>query len=281
MIDVAHLSKHYQEIVALDDLTLQINSGEIFGLLGPNGAGKTTLIKILTGLTRPTKGWAKIAGFDVVRQPLEIKRLIGVSPQEITLDKELTAYENLLIYGKLHQVPDIKSRIRTLLETGDLTERAHHRVREFSGGMQRRLLMLRAIMSRPQVLFLDEPTVGLDPQIRRQLWDFITQFRSDGITVLLTTHYIEEADILCDRVGILNRGRLIALDTPQALKARTGGYTVESLQNGRRHYEFVQDREEAQRRSLADPQGVIVRRVNLEDVFLKLTGESLAGKSEA
>lgn len=281
MIDVAHLSKHYQEIVALDDLTLQINSGEIFGLLGPNGAGKTTLIKILTGLTRPTKGWAKIAGFDVVRQPLEVKRLIGVSPQEINLDKELTAYENLLIYGKLHQVPDIKSRIRTLLETGDLTERAHHRVREFSGGMQRRLLMLRAIMSRPQVLFLDEPTVGLDPQIRRQLWDFITQFRSDGITVLLTTHYIEEADILCDRVGILNRGRLIALDTPQALKARTGGYTVESLQNGRRHYEFVQDREEAQRRSLADPQGVIVRRVNLEDVFLKLTGESLAGKSEA
>lgn len=281
MIDVAQLSKHYQEIVALDDLTLQINSGEIFGLLGPNGAGKTTLIKILTGLTRPTKGWAKIAGFDVVRQPLEVKRLIGVSPQEINLDKELTAYENLLIYGKLHQVPDIKSRIRTLLETGDLTERAHHRVREFSGGMQRRLLMLRAIMSRPQVLFLDEPTVGLDPQIRRQLWDFITQFRSDGITVLLTTHYIEEADILCDRVGILNRGRLIALDTPQALKARTGGYTVESLQNGRRHYEFVQDREEAQRRSLADPQGVIVRRVNLEDVFLKLTGESLAGKSEA
>ena len=281
MIDVAQLSKHYQEIVALDDLTLQINPGEIFGLLGPNGAGKTTLIKILTGLARPTKGWAKIAGFDVVRQPLEVKRLIGVSPQEINLDKELTACENLLIYGKLHQVPDIKSRIRSLLETGDLTERAHHRVREFSGGMQRRLLMLRAIMSRPQVLFLDEPTVGLDPQVRRQLWDLITQFRSDGITVLLTTHYIEEADILCGRVGILNRGRLIALDTPQALKARTGGYTVESLRNGRRHYEFVQDREEAQRRALADPQGVIVRRVNLEDVFLKLTGESLAGKSEA
>jgi ABC-2 type transport system ATP-binding protein len=280
MIVVEHLSKHYGKIIALDDLTLQINAGEIFGLLGPNGAGKTTLIKILTGLARPTKGSAVIAGFDVVRQPLEVKRLTGVSPQEINLDKELTAYENLLIYGKLHQVPDLKDRIRGLLAIGELTGRARQRVREFSGGMQRRLLMLRAIMSRPRVLFLDEPTVGLDPQIRRQLWDLITQFKADGITVLLTTHYIEEAEILCDRVGILNRGRLIALGTPQALTAQTGGYTVESLQNGRRHYEFVQDREEAHQRALADPQGVIVRRVNLEDVFLKLTGESLAGGAE-
>ncbi len=128
------------------------------------------------------------------------------------------------------------------------------------------------------MLFLDEPTVGLDPQVRRQLWDLITRFKAEGITVLLTTHYIEEAEILCDRVGILNRGRLIALDTPQALKARVGGYTVESIRDGHRHYEFVQDREEAQRRAEVDPQGVIVRRVNLEDVFIKLTGESLAGK---
>ncbi len=278
MIAVKHLSKHYGDIVALDEVNLRVDDGEIFGLLGPNGAGKTTLIKILTGLTRPTRGAATIAGFDVVRQPMEVKRLIGVSPQEINLDKELTAYENLLIYGKLHQVKDLKSRIVALLEAGELGARANHRVREFSGGMQRRLLMLRAIMSRPQVLFLDEPTVGLDPQVRRQLWDLITGFKAQGITVLLTTHYIEEAEILCDRVGILNRGRLIALDTPQTLKARAGGYTVESIRNGRRHYEFVQDREEAQRRAAADPQGVIVRRVNLEDVFIKLTGESLAGK---
>ena len=278
MIAVEHLSKHYGDIVALDEVNLRVNDGEIFGLLGPNGAGKTTLIKILTGLTRPTRGAAAIAGFDVVRQPMEVKRLIGVSPQEINLDKELTAYENLLIYGKLHQVKDLKSRIVSLLEAGELASRAHHRVREFSGGMQRRLLMLRAIMSRPQVLFLDEPTVGLDPQVRRQLWDLITGFKAEGITVLLTTHYIEEAEILCDRVGILNRGRLISLDTPQALKARAGGYTVESIKNGRRHYEYVPDRDEAQRRAEADPQGVIVRRVNLEDVFIKLTGESLAGK---
>jgi ABC-2 type transport system ATP-binding protein len=279
MIAIDHLSKRYrQDILALDDLTLHIEAGEIFGLLGPNGAGKTTLIKILTGLTRPTQGTATIAGFDVVRQPMEVKKLIGVSPQEINLDKELTAYENLLIYGKLHQVPDIKNRIQELLEVGELTDRARHRVREFSGGMQRRLLMVRAIMSRPRVLFLDEPTVGLDPQVRRHLWDLITQFKEEGITVLLTTHYIEEAEILCDRVGILNRGRLIALDTPQALTAHTGGYTVESVRNGRRHYEFVQDREEANRRALTEAHGVTIRRTNLEDVFLKLTGESLAGK---
>jgi ABC-2 type transport system ATP-binding protein len=282
MIAIDHLSKRYhQDILALDDLTLHIDGGEIFGLLGPNGAGKTTLIKILTGLTRPTQGTATIAGFDVVRQPMEVKKMIGVSPQEINLDKELTAYENLLIYGKLHQVPDIKSRIEELLEVGELTDRARHRVREFSGGMQRRLLMVRAIMSRPRVLFLDEPTVGLDPQVRRHLWDLITQFKEDGITVLLTTHYIEEAEILCDRVGILNRGRLIALDTPQTLTARTGGYTVESVRNGRRHYEFVQDREEANRRVLTEAHGVTIRRTNLEDVFLKLTGESLAGKPPA
>ncbi len=279
MIDIRHLSKNYQEITALNDLTLQISSGEIFGLLGPNGAGKTTLIKILTGLSRPTQGWVKIAGFDVMRQPMEVKKLFGVSPQEINLDKELTAYENLLIYGKLHQVPDLKGRIQELLEMGELTERANHRVRDFSGGMQRRLLMVRAIMSRPRVLFLDEPTVGLDPQVRRNLWDLITQFKADGITVLLTTHYIEEAEILCDRVGILNRGRLIALDTPQALTARISGYVVESLRNGRRHYAFAKDREEAHLLARQELQGVIIRRVNLEDIFLKLTGETLREKT--
>jgi ABC-2 type transport system ATP-binding protein len=281
MIDIEHLSKRYQDILALNDLTLQITSGEIFGLLGPNGAGKTTLIKILTGLARPTEGRATIAGFDVVRQPLKVKQLIGVSPQDINLDKELTAYENLLIYGKLHQVSDLKDRIQELLEMGGLTGRAHHRVRDFSGGMQRRLLIVRAMMSRPRVLFLDEPTVGLDPQVRRHLWDLITQFKAEGITVLLTTHYIEEAEILCDRVGILNQGQLIALDTPRALTALTGGYVVVSLENGRRQYHFAKDREEAHMLAQQEPHGVTIRRVNLEDVFLQLTGESLQGRAES
>jgi ABC-2 type transport system ATP-binding protein len=275
MIVTQDLSKHYKDIIALEDLTLMVGEGEIFGLLGPNGAGKTTTIKILTTLARPTRGSARVQGFDVVRQPLQVKRLLAVCPQEINLDKELTAYENLLIYGKLYQIPDLQARIAELLELGQLTARARHFVSDFSGGMQRRLLILRALMSRPRVLFLDEPTVGLDPQVRRQLWDLIGQFKTAGITIMLTTHYIEEAEILCDRVGILNRGRLIALDTPQALIDRVGGYVLESLQDGRRQYLLVKDKEEAYALAREEPQGVVIRRVNLEDVFIQLTGERL------
>jgi ABC-2 type transport system ATP-binding protein len=275
VIDIRDLSKYYKKIVALEGLTLSVGGGEIFGLLGPNGAGKTTTIKILTTLARPSRGTANIQGFDVVRQPLQVKRRIAVCPQEINLDKELTAFENLLIYGKLYQVPQLKERIWELLDQGELRERAHSFVREFSGGMQRRLLILRALMSRPQVLFLDEPTVGLDPQVRRQLWDLITQLKGEGITVMLTTHYIEEAEALCDRVGILNRGELIALDTPEALTAQVGGYVVESLQQGRRHYQIYQDRDEAHAQAREEAHGVVIRKVNLEDVFIQLTGQRL------
>jgi ABC-2 type transport system ATP-binding protein len=276
MIVTQGLSKHYKDIVALEDLTLEVRPGEVFGLLGPNGAGKTTTIKILTTLARPTQGWARVQDFDVVRQPFQVKRLIAVCPQEINLDKELTAYENLLIYGKLYQIPDLKARIWELLTFGDLAERGRQFVKDFSGGMQRRLLILRALMSRPRVLFLDEPTVGLDPQVRRQLWDLISQLKAEGITIMLTTHYIEEAEILCDRVGILNRGRLIALDTPAALIDSVGGYVLESFHNGRRQYLLLPDKAAAYARAQQEElQGVVIRRVNLEDVFIKLTGERL------
>ena len=275
MIETADLSKHYKQIEALEGLTLTVGEGEIFGLLGPNGAGKTTAIKILTTLARPTRGWAQIQGFDVVRQPLQVKRRVAVCPQELNLDKDLTAFENLLIYGKLYQVADLRTRIWELLEQGELTHRAHNFVKEFSGGMQRRLLILRALMSRPRVLFLDEPIVGLDPQVRRQLWDLIAQLKGEGITIMLTTHYIEEAEILCDRVGILNRGRLIALDTPGALTAQIGGYVLESLQEGHRRYQIVPDQEEAYLRAREEAHGVVIRKVNLEDVFIQLTGQRL------
>ncbi|MDD3579534.1 MAG: ATP-binding cassette domain-containing protein [Desulfobacca sp.] len=275
MIVTQELSKYYKHLVALEGLTLKVQPGEIFGLLGPNGAGKTTTIKILTTLARPSRGWARIQGYDVVRQPLEVKRLIGVCPQEVNLDKEMTAYENLSIYGKLYRVPDLKPRIREMLALGELSARARDLVKDFSGGMQRRLLILRALMSRPRLLFLDEPTVGLDPQVRRQLWDLIGQLRAEGITIMLTTHYIEEAEILCDRVGILSRGRLIALDTPQALTAQIGGYVLESLNNGRRQYLLVKDKEEAYLQARGQEAGVIIRQTNLEDVFIQLTGERL------
>jgi ABC-2 type transport system ATP-binding protein len=270
-----NLGKQYQDLVALDGLSLQIPPGEIFGLLGPNGAGKTTTIKILTTLARPSRGTARIHGFDVVRQPLEVKKLIGVCPQEINLDRELTAFENLWIYGRLHRLPDLSARISELLEFGNLKERADSLVRDFSGGMQRRLLILRALVSRPRVLFLDEPTVGLDPQVRRQLWGLIQELGRAGITIILTTHYIEEAEMLCDRVGVLNRGRLIALDTPEALVAKVGGYVVETLNSGRRQYLLVRDKEAAYARAQTEPAGVIIRQANLEDVFIQLTGERL------
>jgi ABC-2 type transport system ATP-binding protein len=276
MIFTDNLGKQYQDLVALDGLSLQIPEGEIFGLLGPNGAGKTTTIKILTTLARPTWGSARVQGFDVVRQPLEVKKLIGVCPQEINLDRELTAFENLWIYGKLHRTPDLQTRIGKLLEFGNLQDRAHSLVRDFSGGMQRRLLILRALVSRPRVLFLDEPTVGLDPQVRRHLWSLIQGLKQEGITIILTTHYIEEAEMLCDRVGVLNRGRLIALDSPQALVANVGGYVVETLNSGGRQYLLVREKAEAYARAQAEPSGVIIRQANLEDVFIKLTGERLS-----
>ncbi len=276
MIAISNLTKYYGNIPALEGLTLEIEAGEVFGLLGPNGAGKTTTIKILTALAFPTRGTARIAGFDVVRERPQLKPLIAVCPQEINLDRELTAFENLWFYGRLFKVPEISRRILELLEWAQLEQRAHDRVKGFSGGMQRRLLIARALMSRPRVLFLDEPTVGLDPQIRRQLWDMIRQLQAEGITILLTTHYIEEAESLCDRVGILNKGRLIALDSPQNLTARVGGYVVESVNGARRSYTLEKDREAAYARAREETAGVLIRQANLEDVFIQLTGERLS-----
>jgi ABC-2 type transport system ATP-binding protein len=275
MIETSALTKQYPQTLAVDRLTLTVAAGEIFGLLGPNGAGKTTTIKMLTTLTKPTSGWARLAGFDVVRQPLKVKALISVCPQEMNVDRELTAYENLLVYGKLYNLKNLRTRITEALEFGDLAHRAKDRVQTFSGGMQRRLLIARAFLSRPRVLFLDEPTVGLDPQVRRQVWDMVRELKTQGVTVMLTTHYIEEAEALSDRVGILSHGRLIALDTPHALNEQVGGFVIESLNRGRKKYLLVKDKEEAYARAQADPEGVIIRETNLEDVFIKLTGERL------
>ncbi len=275
MIHTEKLTKTYGRVTALADLDLDVAPGELFGLLGPNGAGKTTTIKLLTTLAKPSRGRAFICGHDVVAQPLAVKECIAVCPQEINLDKELTAFENLLIYGKLYRVPDLKSRLWELLEIGNLVDRAHDLVKHFSGGQQRRLLILRALLSKPRLLFLDEPTVGLDPQIRRQIWDIIEELHQQGITILLTTHYIEEAEKLCGRVGILNRGRLIALDAPTELIRSVGAYVVESHDNGRRHYGLAQNRREAHQLAENLQEAVTIRRTNLEDVFIQLTGERL------
>lgn len=275
MIRLDQITKTYHSIKALDSLSLTVETGEVFGLLGPNGAGKTTTIKILTTLSKATSGQAQIAGQDVAKEPLRVKALIGVAPQEINLDRELTAEENLRIYGMLHKVPDLKERIEAVLEMAGLLERKRHVVREYSGGMQRRLLIARALFTRPRVLFLDEPTVGLDPQVRRQIWNLIRRLKHDGTTIFLTTHYIEEAEMLCDRVGILARGRLIALGSVSELKGRIGDFVVEYQEDGITHYQLCKNRAEANAFSgdLTGP--VVIRESNLEDVFVQLTGERI------
>ena len=276
MIEVTDVTKDYGKIRALNALSFKIDRGEVFGLLGPNGAGKTTLIKILTTLSRPDSGKAVIDRFDVIEHPLEIKRRVGVVPQENNLDRELTARENLLIYGMLHGVTERDVKISAVLETVGLSERKDSVVSHFSGGMQRRLLLARALLSEPSVLFLDEPSTGLDPQIRHQLWDIIRKTKKEGRTVVITTHYIEEAEALSDRVGILSRGRMIALDTPHNLKACIGEYVVEFIDGtGKLIRHICRNRDEAGEIARGIEAAVTVRRSNLEDVFIKLTGERI------
>jgi ABC-2 type transport system ATP-binding protein len=276
MIELEGLTKVYGKIRAVNDLSFAIGDGEVFGLLGPNGAGKTTTIKMLTALSRPDAGCCRIHGFDVVRNAGEIKTRIGVVPQENNLERELTAYENLLLYAMLHRVEDRQRRIEEYLRMVDLWDRRDSVVSGFSGGMQRRLLLARSLLPAPSILFLDEPSIGLDPQIRRQLWDIIRKTRMDGRTVVITTHYIEEAEALCDRVGILAKGTLIALDTPDRLKHSVGEYIVEHVDGeGRLVQRICRSREEAHEAAKRERNGVTIRKTNLEDVFIKLTGERI------
>jgi ABC-2 type transport system ATP-binding protein len=273
MIELENLTKEYGKIRAIDGLSFRIEANEIFGLLGPNGAGKSTTIKILTTLVKPTGGRALLDGIDVMGQPLEIKKRIAVVPQENNLDREMSAFDNLRLYGLLHHIPDLKSRIEEQLRSVGLWERRNDNILTFSGGMQRRLLIARAVLGRPRVLFLDEPTIGLDPQVRREIWNMIRRIKAQGGTILLTTHYIEEAEALSDRVGILSRGKLIALDTPANLKKMVGEYVVEYAdRDGSRVYRMCASREDAQCHLQEAEIEVTMRRSNLEDVFVKLTG---------
>jgi ABC-2 type transport system ATP-binding protein len=276
MIAINGLSKIYGTIRAVDGITFRVAKGEVFGLLGPNGAGKTTAIRMLTTLSRPDTGNCAIDGFDVVRNPMEIRKRIGIVPQENNLDRELTAFENLLIYAMLHRIPDRSGRMEQNLRMVDLWDRRDTLVTGFSGGMQRRLLLARALLPEPKVLFLDEPSIGLDPQIRRQMWDVIRKTRIDGRTVVITTHYIEEAEALCDRVGILRKGKLIAVDSPGHLKNSIGEYVVEHIDpEGRLIQRTRRSRQEAHEFAQTVNGSVTVRKTNLEDVFIKLTGERI------
>ena len=216
------------DIKAVDGIDMEVREGEIYGFLGPNGAGKSTTIGMLTTRVLPTSGTAEVGGVDVIHKPAQAKQVIGVVPQTNTLDRAMTVRENLEFHGRYFALSAKEARkvADDLLERVRLVDRATTSVMALSGGMAQRLMVARAIMHRPRVLFLDEPTAGLDPQSRLALWDIMREFHADGQTILLTTHYMEEADQLCDRVAIIDHGRFLALDTPAALKASTGADTI-------------------------------------------------------
>ena len=262
---------------AVAGISLSVRHGEVFGLLGPNGAGKTTIIRMLTMQTQPTSGTIRIGGHDLSRDPRTVKERIGVVPQHVNFDQELTVWENMELHARLHHMgaTERTERIEDLLREMELAEVRNDNVRRLSGGMKRRLLIARALIHHPQVLFLDEPTVALDPQIRRHIWDLVREIAKSGVTVLLTTHYIEEAEALCDRVSIINKGELIDVQTPQAFCEALGTYAVEWDEEDGRAYRFFHTREEARAhaRHIEEAHGrVLLRPTNLEDVFIELTG---------
>jgi ABC-2 type transport system ATP-binding protein len=228
-IEVDHIVKRYGDFTAVDDISFAVKEGEIFGLLGPNGAGKSTLIRMMTTLIPISGGLARVAGHDVARDPEAVRRTIGVIPQALTSDLDLTVEENLNIYAKLYDVPSKrrKEAIEELLETVDLTKWRGAQTKTLSGGMRRRLEIARGLVHSPKIFFLDEPTTGLDPVSRVAVWEMLTNIKAKRkLTILITTHYMDEADRLCNRIAIVDHGKLVALDTPEALKASVPGSNV-------------------------------------------------------
>ena len=231
IVNVKNLSKVFdKEIVAVDNVSFQVKKGEIFGFLGPNGAGKTTTIKILTTLLQPTKGQVNISSFDVVKNPDGVRSSIGIVPQALTLDDDLKGMTNLLLSAKLYHVPDkiAKERANELLELVGLKDAAGRDVSTYSGGMRKRLELIIGLIHNPKVLFLDEPTLGLDIQTRSVIWNYLKKLnKENGLTIFITTHYLEEADLLCDRIAIIDQGKVLIEDTPSNLKQKLGGDIIE------------------------------------------------------
>jgi len=230
-IEIRGLTKAYGDLKAVDNLALSIERGELFGLLGPNGSGKTTTINCLNGLVRPTAGQMSVGGHDVEKETAQVRAISGLSPQETAVYQFLTGRENIELFGELYSVSGgaLKTRVDYVIGKVGLAEDAKRRVSTYSGGTKRRVSIAMALIQDPEFLFLDEPTVAMDPQSRRAVWDFVRELKSRGKTILMTTHYMEEAEELCDRVGIIDHGKLIALGTPSELKARHQAKTLEDV----------------------------------------------------
>ncbi|MHC1745357.1 MAG: ABC transporter ATP-binding protein [Syntrophobacteraceae bacterium] len=275
MIWIQNLTKNYRNVAALKGIDLEVDAGELFAYLGPNGSGKTTTIKILTGLAKPSSGDATLHGFHIEREAMQAKRQCGLVPQTINLDHELTVFENLDLHGRLFHMErkERVSRIDELLEYIEIKDRRNSPVKQLSGGLKRRVMVARALMHSPRILFLDEPTVGLDPSIRRRIWSLIKRIQQAGTTIFLTTHYIEEAEFLAKRVAFLDEGRIVALDSPQNLMARLGVWALDRVTDGDMETAYFQSREEANRHISEQKGSFSLRRVNLEDVFIAVAGK--------
>ncbi|MEO0092922.1 MAG: ATP-binding cassette domain-containing protein [candidate division WOR-3 bacterium] len=304
-IIVNNLTKDFKGFKAVDGISFEVKAGEIFGFLGPNGAGKTTTVKMLCTLLHPSAGNALVAGYDILRQQSLVRKSIGIIFQDPSLDDRLTAYENLRFHGIIYKVPnkELPDLIHQSLEWMELSDRANDLVRNFSGGMKRRLEIARGLLHSPKVLFLDEPTLGLDPQTRNRIWEYLIKLRREkNITLFLTTHYMDEAEY-CDRIAIIDYGKIIALDTPKALKAQIKNdvvdiqtaddlltekellvkYNIKAKRDGDGlHFEVPNGAEFVPKlvRELTIPvKAVTTRRPTLDDVFLKLTGREIRDES--
>jgi ABC-2 type transport system ATP-binding protein len=278
-VSLENVHKVYNNVPVVNDLSFTIQAGEMFGLLGPNGAGKSTTIRMLTTLTKPSQGQIEVAGFDVVRQPLQAKQCIGVVLQQTSVDGDLSVWENMELHGRLHHIgnPHRQRLINQWLEYLELADRRDDLVKTLSGGMKRRLQIARALLHEPKILFLDEPTVGLDPQTRRRLWEIILDLNKQGMTMLLTTHYMEEVEYLCNRIGIMDAGKLISLGTLQQLRSAYGEGLVMKQLGDRWEYIFFPTLEQANAflDQQQDKTSMMVRPSNLEDIFVELTGRQL------
>jgi len=303
-IQTFKLTKKFESLIAVDGVDLDIKKGELFAFLGPNGAGKTTTIRMLCCLLKPTSGTAKVMGYDINKEPYKVKEIIGVSPQETTLSVHLNSLENLKLVGSLHRIEPqkLKNWSKLMLEAMGLADRAKDQVRKFSGGMKRRLNIAMALINNPQIIFLDEPTLGLDPQARRAVWEYIARLKGEK-TILLTTHYMEEADFLADRIGIIDNGKIVALGTSIDLKTDTmdthsmvihaWNLTQKAIMEIRSKYAQVEisngtmtiTDKKLDFKQIVDQlhaEGTVVRSAHikeptLEDVFLKITGKELRG----
>ena len=303
-IEIRDLSKTFGDFHAVDSLTLTVKQGEVFGLLGPNGSGKTTTINMISGLSVPTSGEVKVLGYDVRHNARAVRQILGAVPQETALYEELSAWTNMDFHADLFGIParEKKQRINDMLELVQLADRKKSRVSTFSGGMKRRLALGRALLHNPKLIYLDEPTLGVDVQARRAIWDYILSLRDQGKTVLITTNYLEEAQALCDRLAIIDHGKLIAVDTPEHLKQIYGGSVVE-LETANvinaidkiRALDGIKEAKQEQTHLTITTQGtanvvpqiinivsqegdirdIVIREPNLDEIFLQLTGTEL------